>query len=585
VGVRFYTLISMVLTCLLRAHFACQAQNSAIPADVSSVPAIISSFQVSPQAYGLAIEIAVSAPFTPQGVQLTGPDRLVFDFPGYEWQGENQRIPVNRGPVQQLRLSLFQAHPPITRLVIDAKEPLKFKVQPAGGKIVIEIDFPGEAPFVSASSTQASTPEKKEAHTTRPVLESQGLPEMATPAAEARLSAYTLQAKAKTLKLEDLQSLEDRAKAGDPEAETTLALAYHDAVLLKKDDAESLRLLHKAADGGFMAAQESLGIFAETGVGRLQPVPAEALDWYQKAAQNGSLDAATNIALMYAGGIGVPKDPAQAAAWFRRAAEGGDATAQYNLALRYLRGSGVPQDYKESVHWLTAAADQNVAPAALDLANFWMHPPDGSAAEVSRAVHYYEKAGNLGNARAQAILGSIFATGVQGKPDYEQAVKWYRKAADRGEQNGEFGLGLLYALGNGVALDLEEARRLFIAAADQGQPDAQYDLAAMLDEGNGVPADPSLAAHYYELAAEQGVTKAQFRLGQLLAENSPSPSDRVSAYKWLMLAQSSIKESSTVLSELRKSMSAHEVGEAEHAVDKWRMAHRKGRQSSPAVAP
>lgn len=38
-------------------------------------------------------------------------------------------------------------------------------------------------------------------------------------------SAYKLQDKAKDLKVEDLQSLEDKASAGDPEAETLLALA------------------------------------------------------------------------------------------------------------------------------------------------------------------------------------------------------------------------------------------------------------------------------------------------------------------------------------------------------------------------
>lgn len=568
----------LVLTFLcLQANVPCRGQNSEIAADASSVvAAIVRGVAVSSQANGLTIEVTVSTPFVPQGVQLTTPHRLVFDFPGYKLQGENRRVPVNKGPVQQLRLSKFQVDPPITRLVIDSKDPLNFEVKSAGGKVVIEIDFPN-APSVSGSSTHPSTPAEKPISS---AVQNHSLPEIPASAAGSRPSAYSLQARARTLKLEDLQSLEDRAHAGDPEAETTLALAYHDAVLLKRDDAEALRLLHKAAQHGFMAAQESLGIFAETGIAMPQPAPAEAFDWYQKAVQQGSLDAATNIALMYAGGIGVPKDPAQAASWFRRAAEGGDATAQYNLALRYMRGDGVPKDCKESIHWLTAAADQNVVPALLDLANTYMHPPNGTSADVALAIRYYEKAANLGSPRAQAILGNTFGAGIQGKPDYEQAVKWYRKAADQGERNGQFGLGVLYALGEGVPVDLQEARRLFTAAADQGLADAQYNLATMLDEGNDIPADPSLAAHYYQLAADQGDAKAQFRLGKLLAGRSESPDDRVSAFKWLLLAQSSIKESSTVLGKLRKSMSEEEVAKAEHEVDNWRMAHAESREST-----
>lgn len=576
------TALYLVLACLcLRAGVPCWGQNSDIAADASStVAAIVRSVAVIPQANGLAIEVAVSTPFVPQGVRLTTPHRLVFDFPGYKLQGETRRIPVNKGPVQQLRLSLFQVDPPITRLVIDAKDPLNFEVRAAGSKVVIEIHFPN-APSISRSATHPSMPAEKEPPMSSAV-QNHSLPEIPAPAAGSRPSAYSLQARARALKLEDLQSLEARAQAGDPEAETTLALAYHDAVLLKRDDAEALRLLRKAAEHGFMAAQESLGIFAETGIAMPRPAPAEALVWYQKAVQQGSLDAATNIALMYAGGIGVPKDPAQAASWFRRAAEGGDATAQYNLALRYMRGDGVPKDYKESIHWLTAAADQNVVPALLDLANTYMHPPDGTSVDVALAIRNYEKAANLGSARAQAILGNILAIAIQGKPDYEQAVKWYRMAADQGERNGQFGLGVLYALGEGVPVDPQEARRLFTAAADQGLADAQYNLAIMWDEGDGIPADPSLAAHYYQLAADQGMHKAQFRLGKLLASNSQSPDNRVSAYKWLLLAQSSIKESSTVLGELRKSMSEPEIAKAEHEVDNWRIAHAETLQSNPA---
>ena len=202
---------------------------------------------------------------------------------------------------------------------------------------------------------------------------------------------------------------------------------------MKKDDAEAERWLHKAADQSFMAAEESLGIFAETGVGRSAPAAAEAIDWYKKAIAHGSVDAATSLGLMYADGIGMPKDAAQSVTWFRQGAEGGDAVAQYNLALMYKRGSGVPQDDKEYLHWLTAAADQNLLPALLDLAGYYARPPEGVPPDIGRATHYFEKAGELGNARAEAILGNIFAMGLQGKPDYEQAVKWYRMAADQGQ--------------------------------------------------------------------------------------------------------------------------------------------------------
>ncbi len=577
-SVRLSTILILVLICPCPPTSVAQPQNSEAPVGASAPAAIrLENVNVSQRPSGLDIEIALSAPFVPQAIRLTGPDRLVFDFPGYGPQATSRRISVNYGPVQDVRVSLFQSHPPVTRVIVDSREALNFEVKPAGNKVLIEIAFPNAAPATAASShllPSAEIPHSSDnarAH-------DQPQQAITLSAPRSRPTAYELQAQARMLRLENLQALEDKAKSGDPEAETMLALAYHDAVLLKRDDAEALRLLHQAASQNFMAAQESLGIFAETGIGMAKPAPEEALDWYEKAVQQGSLDAATNIALMYSGGIGMPKDAAKALAWFRQAAEGGDATAQYNLALIYVRGNGVPQDYKEFARWATAAADQNVVPSCLDVASFYMQPPDGTPADIDRAVHYYEKAANLGNARAQAKLGSIFATGMQGRPDYEQAVKWYRKAADQGEPDAEFGFGVRYALGQGVGVDTEKARQLFTSAADQGQADAQYALATMLEKGDATSADPSLAAHYYELAAEQGIAKAQLRLGELLAANKDSRRDRVAACKWLMLAQPSIKESMPVLTDLRKSMTAQEIAEAEHEVDDWRTTHRESRR-------
>jgi len=551
-----------------------QAQAPESHVDGSAPAASIGKINVNQQSYGLSIEISLSVPFVPQGSRVTNPDRLVFDLPGFTPHTENH-IPINSGPVLDLRLALFSAKPPVTRVVVDLKEPANFQVKPSKDGIVIEIVFPKQGAIPADAGRQSVPVESEHSFPTAP----QNPTEPSVPSApESRPTSYSLQAKAMALTLTDLQALEDKAASGDPEAETTLALAYHGASLLKRDDAQALRLLHQAADHGYMAAEESLGIFAEKGIGIAEPAPVEALTWYKKAIEHGSRDAATNIALMYADGIGIPKDPAQAIPWFLKAAEAGDATAEYDLSLAYRRGEGIPQNQKESLRWLTAAADQNLVPALLELAGFYMRPWDGTSPDIKRAIPYYAKASDLGSSRAQALLGNIFAIGLDGKPEYEQALKWYRKAVEQGQPDAEFGLGVRYALGQGVPIDLEEALRLFTAAADQGQAGAQYNLAIMYEEGKGASADQSLAVHYFQLAADQGMAKAQFRLGRLLAGNKESRSDQVSAYKWLMLAENTVLESSPALTDLRKSMNPQEIVEAEREVDNWRIAHPENRQ-------
>ncbi|MGC2246466.1 MAG: AMIN domain-containing protein [Terriglobales bacterium] len=592
--VRLSAAVFCLAICLCAAlTFAQQTHaRSAQPSAVSAAAATVGNIDVSSRPDGLTITIAVSAPVTPRSARASNPDRLIFDFPGAELKGANRHIPVNQGPVKELRVSLFSVHPAVTRIVVDSSERLDFELKPPGnGTVIVEIPF-ARTSSVAASTRNSPTPEpEKEPPTPTPQGQSEAQskadaatpPESQTPSepksarrsATAAPGAYALMEKAKALTVDGLQPLETKAQAGDPESETLLALAYYAGVLLKKDDAEATRLLHQAADRGYMAAEESLGMLAETGIGTEQrrPSPAEALEWYHKAAQQGSMDAATDIALMYANGKGIARDPGQAVVWFRRAAEGGDGSARYNLALMYERGEGVPQDFKEAVRWLTAAADQNLVPPLLALAELYLQPPNSTmTVDVSKAIQYYQKAAGLGSATAEVTLGTIYSRGLPGKIDYAQAIEWYKKAADHGDADGEFALGVSYALGHGVAVDYAQARRWLGAAASQGQIEAQYDLAIICEQGNGAPPNRDLASHYYQMAADRGMAKAQYRYGLLLAKGS-SGSDRIAAYKWLKLASDSVKESSEALSGVKKSMSAAEITQADQAVTNWRAAH------------
>ena len=231
--------------------------------------------------------------------------------------------------------------------------------------------------------------------------------------------AYALLGKAQTLTIFDLEPLEAKAQAGDPESETTLALAYHAGTLLKQDDAEALRLLRRAANRGFVAAEEAMGIFCQLGFG-IPPDKAQAVSWYTKAAQHGSKDAANNLALMYAAGDGIPKNAAAAETWFRSAAEAGDAAAQLNLAALYHRGEVVSQDDAQATLWLTKAAEQGLLPAILELARWDMRPEHGD--NVDAAIGWFKKAADQGDASAQVALGDIFVDQKLGRLDYSQAV-------------------------------------------------------------------------------------------------------------------------------------------------------------------
>jgi len=530
---------------------------------------VISRIAVHSVADGVTVEITASKLLSPEIQTLSNPERLVLDFPGCQLLQAIENQSLNRGPVVAVRASVFRQNPPVARVVIELSEPHKYEALYAGTSLMIRISTHAGAGPSSGPKADARAPENSGFPPS--VSRVSGERKKSAWPPRPQQHAYGLLAKAKTLRVADLDPLEDRAEAGDPEAETTLALAYHAGILLKVDDEQALRLLHQAADQRFLAAQEALGIFYESGFGT-PPNSTEAVAWYTKAAQRGSVDAMTSMALIYATGKGGPKDPGRAVQWFRRAAGAGDATAQLNLAAMYRRGEGVPRNDQESLRWLTIAAEQDFIPAMLELAKLNMNPP-GAPTDINTAIRWFERAAQLGDGLAQAALGEVFAKGIGGTPDYVQAVSWYRKAADQGQRDGQFGLATLYWQGRGVPADPEQAWHWFTLAANQGHANAQYDLGVIYELGQGAPADLRIAITYYEAAANQGVAEAQYRLGRLLAKGDAPQADKVSAYKWLFLALDRIKDSAVAIAELKKSMKPSEIGEAEQQIGKWRMQH------------
>jgi TPR repeat protein len=577
------------------------AQASA-PGDVAGTKPAITNIRIVSESQALTIEVSTNSPAIPDTERLENPDRIVFDFPGFVMQAPAQHLNVNHGPITAVRASLFQANPPLSRIVLDLKEPVSIELQPAEDKVVIRIPFEKAYSDTvkktpeSGSPRSAGKPEKaaekstsppppaaqpsfigpQPSVSTGPAPETSIVPKSVAPATKSS-SEYDTLSKARAITLDELPTLEEKAQAGDPQAQTMLALAYHAGVLLKNDEEEAFRLLKLAAEKGYVPAEESLGIYYAMGIGMDNPDLQTALKWYTAAAQKGSLDAATNIGSMYASGDGVTKDMTTAIRWFRQAADAGGGAAAYNLALIYKHGDGVPRDEQQAVSWLTKAADFDFIPALRDVGIRAAYPRDSSAPNMEVAIVRLKRGATLGDAISQAVLGDIFSDIKLGAVDYQLAAKYYKMAADQGQRDGEFGLAVRYVTGQGVPQDDGEAWRWFKAAADQGHPDAQYDLGTMYEIGQGTGADVPLAAYYYKLAAQQGVVKAQYRLGILLSKGQGIEADRVSAYKWFMLSQDSVKSSATELNELRHSMSPSEITEAEHQVDAWRTEHKQSR--------
>ena len=108
------------------------------------------------------IEVKTSGPVSPATQAVTGPDRIVIDFPGALPAETLRKLSVHRGGLQRVRAGLFQSQPPITRIVLDVDGPTDYQVVPSGNSIVIKLG----PPEVAANST--AKPEVAKAPSTQP---------------------------------------------------------------------------------------------------------------------------------------------------------------------------------------------------------------------------------------------------------------------------------------------------------------------------------------------------------------------------------------------------------------------------------
>ena len=156
--------------------------------------------------------------------------------------------------------------------------------------------------------------------------------------------------------------------------------------------------------------------------------------------------------------------------------------------------------------------------------------------DVERAVSYFKKSAEFGNAKAQRMLGDCYFWGEGIREDKREAVKWYLLAAGQGDAEAQRILGDCYSWGEGIREDKSEAVKWYRLAAEQGDAEAQWRLGACYYFGTGIREDKQEAVKWYRLAAEQGNAKAQWILGGCYFGGEGIREDKQEAVKWFRLA-------------------------------------------------
>ena len=214
-------------------------------------------------------------------------------------------------------------------------------------------------------------------------------------------------------------------------------------------------------------------------------------------------------------GVGMQKNADRAKQLYTRAfpgllklSEGDDPNAQWLLGASFNVGRGVEKDQAKAVEWFRKSAEQGNAVAQRLIGQCYLEG-EGVEKDQAQAVEWFSKSAQQGNAVAQGLLGWLYLRGEVVEKDQTKAVEWFSKSAEQGNATSQWYLAWRYMSGEGVEKDQAHAVEWFRKSAEQGNADAQRDLAWRYMSGEGVEKDQAKAVEWFRKSAEQGNAEAQ----------------------------------------------------------------------------
>ncbi len=174
------------------------------------------------------------------------------------------------------------------------------------------------------------------------------------------------------------------------------------AYAAKQQYSEAVKMYRHAIAKGSTGAMVELGVMLGTGAG-VSKNADEARKLFERAAKAGNARGATNLAALNGGAAA---NPAEARALYGKAAEANSPEAQFQLGLLYAQGIGGPKDDAAARVLFEKAAAQGQADANM-WAGAFLEIGRGGPKDAARAKTYYEKAAALGNAQAKEAIHRI----------------------------------------------------------------------------------------------------------------------------------------------------------------------------------
>jgi uncharacterized protein len=156
------------------------------------------------------------------------------------------------------------------------------------------------------------------------------------------------------------------------------------------------------------------------------------------------------------------------------------------------------------------------------------------ANRFDEALHYAERAAELGNPTAYLGVASFYRQGIGVPQDYPRAFQNARKGALLGSPQAQMVTGVFFREGWGVQQSYPEAMRWIWLAVQNGYPAAFVAYGDFYRKGLGVEVDDAKALEYYRQAAVLGSSDAENLIGMAYMRGKGTKKDTDTGIKWLV---------------------------------------------------
>ncbi len=294
--------------------------------------------------------------------------------------------------------------------------------------------------------------------------------------------------------------LEKSAKQSFPPAMFLLGILHLSGDGVPCDNDKGMALIRKAAENEEMGAIKYLA----------KEEPQFVIPILNKLDSEANSEAQEVLGQMYLAGVGVEKDVRKGIEYWEKAASNGSSDAMFNLGICYEQGvPGITEDIDKAIYWLEKGSELGNATCMANLGNIIQDK------EPERAFELYSKAAEMNEPHALNNLGTLYKRGLGCEKSPEKALSCYEKSASAGCVSAMSNLVRFYTDDVAVQHDYEKANTWLLMAADYGDEESVMVAARGYMNGSIFQQDYRKAIHYFKIAAEQNNPEAMVNLGKL----------------------------------------------------------------------